>query len=59
MDPSTDLRCSVAVFRNHAVLLVHPTADGQDDCVLPGGSPEPGETTGACARREVLAQVVP
>lgn len=56
MDLSTDLRCSVAVFRNHSVLLVHRTADGQDDWVLPGGSPEPGETTGACARREVLEE---
>lgn len=56
MDPSTELRCSVAVFRNRSVLLVHRTGDGQDDWVLPGGSPEAGETTGACARREVLEE---
>ena len=52
----TDLRCSVAVFRDHSELVVHRTSNGQDDFVLPGGSPEPGETTGACARREVLEE---
>lgn len=52
MGPSTvDLRCSVIVFRNDSVLLVR--RDRHGDWVLPGGNPEPAETTGSCARREV------
>jgi 8-oxo-dGTP pyrophosphatase MutT (NUDIX family) len=48
-----DLRCSAIVFRQQSVLLVHRTVDGNDDWVLPGGSPRPGESMAACARREL------
>jgi 8-oxo-dGTP diphosphatase len=51
-----DVRCSVLVFRKHAVLLVHRTRDGLDDWVLPGGTPELGESMTACARRELLEE---
>lgn len=47
------LRCSAIVVRNQAVLLVHRVWDGGDDWVLPGGTPRPGESMAACARREV------
>jgi len=45
-----DVRCSAIVFRGDAVLLVH--RDGTGDWVLPGGTPRPGESMAACARRE-------
>ena len=45
------LRCSAVVARHDRVLLIH--RDRRDDWVLPGGSPEPGEGSGACVRREV------
>lgn len=48
-----DLRCSAVVFRQQAVLLIHRTYGGGDDWVLPGGSPQAGESMAACARREV------
>jgi len=51
-----DVRCSVMVFRKHAVLLVHRTHDGQDDWVLPGGTPRDGESMVACARRELFEE---
>jgi 8-oxo-dGTP pyrophosphatase MutT (NUDIX family) len=38
-----DVRCSVLVERNHAVLLIHRTHDRLDDWVLPGGTPREGE----------------
>lgn len=63
MDPSTvdtvslvDLRCSVVVFRGDEVLLLHRRAGHRADWVLPGGRPRPGESTGACARREVAEE---
>lgn len=46
-----DLRCSVALTRNDAYLLVH--RDATDDWVLPGGRPRPRESMASCARREV------
>ncbi|WP_018569628.1 NUDIX hydrolase [Streptomyces sp. PsTaAH-124] len=46
------LRCSAVVFRGESVLLVHRTARGADDWVLPGGTPRAGESMVACARRE-------
>ena len=46
-----DLRCSVLVFREGEVLLVHRT--DHDEWVLPGGRPRPGESMTSCARREV------
>jgi 8-oxo-dGTP diphosphatase len=49
-----DVRCSAIVFRGDAVLLVH--RDGTGDWVLPGGTPRPGESTAACARRETLEE---
>lgn len=51
-----DLRCSAVVFRAQAVLLVQRLGEGRDDWVLPGGYPRPGETTAACARREVYEE---
>jgi 8-oxo-dGTP diphosphatase len=48
-----ELRCSAIVFRQQSVLLIHRTYDSMDDWVLPGGTPRPGESTAACARREV------
>jgi 8-oxo-dGTP pyrophosphatase MutT (NUDIX family) len=51
-----DVRCSVIAIRDHAVLLVHRTRDGQDDWVLPGGTPHEGESMTACARRELLEE---
>jgi len=51
-----DVRCSVIVVRNHAVLLLHRTRGGLDDWVLPGGTPREGESMTACARRELLEE---
>jgi len=45
-----DVRCSAVVFRDRDVLLVRRTRG--DDWVLPGGTPHPGESMIACARRE-------
>lgn len=56
-DPADiDLRCSVVVFKDDRVLLVHRVRDDGDDWVLPGGTPRPGESTAACARRETLEE---
>ena len=49
-------RCSAIVFREDAVLLVHRLRDSADDWVLPGGTPRPGESMTACARRETLEE---
>jgi 8-oxo-dGTP diphosphatase len=46
-----DVRCSIIVFREDNVLLVHRARDGAEDWVLPGGSPGPGESMAECARR--------
>jgi len=54
MPAEIDMRCSVIVFRGDAVLLVHRERAG--DWVLPGGTPRPGESMAACARREVLEE---
>jgi 8-oxo-dGTP diphosphatase len=51
-----DVRCSVIVFREDNVLLVHRARDGADDWVLPGGTPRPGESMAACARREATEE---
>jgi 8-oxo-dGTP diphosphatase len=51
-----DLRCSAIVFRDDAVLLVHRSRNDIDDWVLPGGTPRPGESMAACARRETLEE---
>jgi ADP-ribose pyrophosphatase YjhB (NUDIX family) len=51
-----EVRCSVIVLRQHAVLLVHRTRRGLDDWVLPGGTPDEGESLTACARRELLEE---
>jgi 8-oxo-dGTP diphosphatase len=53
---SIDVRCSAIVFRDDTVLLVHRRRDGTDDWVLPGGTPRPGESMAACARRETLEE---
>ncbi|PZF86086.1 NUDIX hydrolase [Jiangella anatolica] len=50
---TVDLRCSAVLFREQAVLLVHRGYDSGSDWVLPGGTPLPGESMIACARREV------
>ena len=52
----TDVRCSTAVFRDDALLLVHRFRDGLDDWVLPGGTPRASEGMAACARRETLEE---
>ena len=54
--PAYEVRCSVLVARDHAVLLIHRTHDGLDDWVLPGGTPHAGESLVACARRELLEE---
>jgi ADP-ribose pyrophosphatase YjhB (NUDIX family) len=51
--PDTEFRCSTILFRGQSVLLVHRTGGGMDDWVLPGGSPQAGESMAACARREM------
>jgi len=53
---SIDVRCSAIVFRDDNVLLVHRSRNGTDDWVLPGGTPRPGESMAACARRETLEE---
>jgi ADP-ribose pyrophosphatase YjhB (NUDIX family) len=52
----TDVRCSTIVFRGQDLLLVHRARDDTDDWVLPGGTPRPGESMAACARRETLEE---
>jgi 8-oxo-dGTP diphosphatase len=51
-----DVRCSAVIFRGQEVLLVHRIREGGDDWVLPGGTPHPGESMAACARRETLEE---
>ena len=51
-----DVRCSVVVFRGPEVLLVGRVREGDNDWVLPGGTPRPGESMAACARRETLEE---
>jgi 8-oxo-dGTP diphosphatase len=51
-----NVRCSAIVFREDAVLLVHRLRDSVEDWVLPGGTPRPGESMAACARRETLEE---
>jgi ADP-ribose pyrophosphatase YjhB (NUDIX family) len=53
MPDGIELRCSAILIRQQAVLLIHRTYHGADDWVLPGGTPRAGESTAACARREV------
>ena len=48
-----DVRCSAVVFRGQEVLLVRRV---REDWVLPGGTPRPGESMAACARRETLEE---
>lgn len=52
----TDVRCSTIIFRGQELLLVHRARNGADDWVLPGGTPRPGESMAACARRETLEE---
>jgi ADP-ribose pyrophosphatase YjhB (NUDIX family) len=52
----TDVRCSTIVFRDDALLLVHRVREDADDWTLPGGTPRPGESMAACARRETLEE---
>ncbi|HEY1323699.1 MAG TPA: NUDIX hydrolase [Streptosporangiaceae bacterium] len=47
-----EVRCSAVVFRDEDVLLVGRVRNGDNDWVLPGGTPRPGESMAACARRE-------
>jgi 8-oxo-dGTP diphosphatase len=53
MPDGVELRCSAIVVRKRTVLLVHRVGNGANDWVLPGGTPRPGESMAACARREV------
>ncbi len=52
MPDGTLLRCSAVVARGQEVLLLRRVG-GTDYWVLPGGTPLPGESMAACARREV------
>jgi ADP-ribose pyrophosphatase YjhB (NUDIX family) len=54
--PNVSVRCSAVVFRGQDVLLVCRDRDGGHDWVLPGGTPRPGESMAACARRETLEE---
>jgi 8-oxo-dGTP diphosphatase len=56
MPDGIELRCSAIIVRQQAALLVHRTRGAADDWVLPGGTPRPGESMAACARREVLEE---
>lgn len=47
---NVEMRCSAVVFRDREILLVR--RQGSGDWVLPGGTPRPGESMAACARRE-------
>ena len=51
-----EVRCSAVVFRGPEVLLVRRARNGNDDWVLPGGTPRPGESMAACVRRETLEE---
>jgi len=51
-----DVRCSVVVFRGPEVLLVRRLRNGASDWVLPGGTPQLGESMAACVRRETLEE---
>lgn len=51
-----DVRCSAVVFRRQEILLVHRFREDGDDWALPGGTPRPGESMAACARRETLEE---
>ncbi len=54
MADATIVRCSALVFGpDGQVLLVRRSRGPDPDYVLPGGTPRPGESLGACARREV------
>lgn len=54
MADATIVRCSALVFGpDGQVLLVWRSRGPDPDYVLPGGTPRPGESLGACARREV------
>ena len=54
MADATIVRCSALVFGpDGQVLLVRRNRGPDPDYVLPGGTPRPGESLGACARREV------
>lgn len=53
MSNGIELRCSAIVVRRQSVLLIHRSYNSTDDWVLPGGTPRAGESTAACARREV------
>jgi 8-oxo-dGTP diphosphatase len=54
MPDGIELRCSAVVIRFGAILLLRRPAGG--DWVLPGGTPRPTESMGACARRECLEE---
>lgn len=51
--PSFSIRCSALIFRGNQVLVVERVREGKHDWVLPGGTPNSGESTMSCARREV------
>jgi len=53
MPDGIELRCSAIVIRKRTVLLVQRVGSDAGDWVLPGGTPRPGESMAACARREV------
>lgn len=46
-------RVSAAIFKNDEVLLLHRIKDGVSYFVLPGGSPEAGESDADAIKREI------
>jgi len=53
---SADVRCSAVVFRGPEVLLIRRVREGDEEWVLPGGTPRAGESMAACVRRETLEE---
>lgn len=51
-----NVRCSAVVFRGASVLLLRRERGTTVDWVLPGGTPNRGESVASCARREVAEE---
>jgi ADP-ribose pyrophosphatase YjhB (NUDIX family) len=51
-----NVRCSAVLFRGEQVLLLRRERGATVDWVLPGGTPNRGESVASCARREVAEE---
>jgi ADP-ribose pyrophosphatase YjhB (NUDIX family) len=51
-----NVRCSAVLFRGARVLLLRRERGTTVDWVLPGGTPNRGESAASCARREVAEE---